>query len=136
MLAKLNALVVSLFIAAAPAAAAGLPAGSRAEIDALLNRLGESSCQFDRNGTLYTATEAKAHLGVKLNYLLERELVGSAEQFIELAASKSSISGENYLVVCQGAQAVPSASWLSAELQKLRVKKPPSKPHAKQPKVS
>ena len=136
MLPKLSALVVSLSVALSSAEAAGLPAGSRAEIDALLNRLGESSCQFNRNGTLYTATEAKAHLAVKLNYLLERELVGSTEQFIDLAASKSSISGENYLVVCQGAQAVPSSSWLNAELQKLRVKKPPSKPPAKQSKVS
>ena len=135
MLFKLSALVLSLFIAAAPCEAAELSSRSRAEIEALLSRLAESSCQFNRNGTLYTATEAKAHLVVKLNFLLERKLVGSTEQFIELAASKSSTSGENYLVVCQGAQAVPSASWLNAELQKLRVKKPPRKPPKKPSKA-
>jgi hypothetical protein len=131
MLSKLSTPALSLLIAAAPCEATELPASARAEIGALLNRLGESGCQFNRNGSLYTATEAKAHLAVKLNYLLERKLVGSTEQFIELAASKSSTSGESYLVVCQGAQAVPSASWLGAELQKLRVKKPATKPATK-----
>ena len=120
--------VLSLFIAAVPCEAAELSSRSRVEIDTLLNRLGESGCQFNRNGTLYTATEAKAHLVVKLNYLLEQKLVGNTEQFIELAASKSSTSRKHYLVVCQGTQPVPSATWLNAELQKLRVKRPPAKP--------
>ena len=133
---KLSAFVLSLFIAAAPCEAAELSPWSRVEIDTLLNRLGESGCQFNRNGTLYTATEAKAHLVVKLNYLLEQKLVGNTEQFIELAASKSSTSRERYLVVCQGMQPVPSASWLNAELQKLRVKRPPTKPPIKQSKPS
>ncbi|HSQ52771.1 MAG TPA: DUF5329 family protein, partial [Nitrospiraceae bacterium] len=75
-------------------------------------------------------------LVVKLNYLLEQKLVGNTEQFIELAASKSSTSRERYLVVCQGMQPVPSASWLNAELQKLRVKRPPTKPPTKQSKPS
>ena len=119
---KLSAFILLLFLVSGACGAAELAPGQRAEIDNLLNRLGESGCKFNRNGTWYSAAEAKAHLVVKLNYLLKRKLLATTEQFIELAASKSSMSGKSYLVQCQGSPASPSASWLTAELHKLREK--------------
>jgi len=65
----------------------------RAEIDALLNRLQISNCEFNRNGSWHSASEAKAHLLRKLDYLESSDAVHNTEQFIELAASKSSSSG-------------------------------------------
>ena len=100
--------------------AASLSPAARAEIDALLSRLEASSCTFNRNGTWYPATEAKSHLLRKLKYLEDRGAVQSAEQFIELAASSSSTTGQPYLVKCGSGAPVQSGTWLLSELQVMR----------------
>jgi hypothetical protein len=46
--------------------------------------------------------------------------VGSAEQFIELAGSSSSTTGEPYLVKCGSGATVESGTWLRSELQVMR----------------
>ncbi|HSH89172.1 MAG TPA: DUF5329 domain-containing protein [Ramlibacter sp.] len=91
----------------------------KAEIDALIARLGTSGCSFNRNGTWYTAADAKTHLLRKLEYLEGKDLVKTTEQFIERGASSSSASGKPYLVKCGGTP-VESRVWLSGELKKLR----------------
>ncbi|HZX30912.1 MAG TPA: DUF5329 domain-containing protein [Rhodocyclaceae bacterium] len=92
----------------------------RAEIHSLLDRLESSGCQFNRNGTWHTAPEAKAHLLTKLDYLDKRATVQSTEQFIDLAASKSSLSGTPYQVRCGNTAPVESKLWLTKELQAVR----------------
>ncbi len=114
--------------AASPALAAPLPSEARAEIGALLDRLASSHCRFNRNGTWYDATEARSHLQRKLDYLADKEAIGSTEQFIELAATKSSMSGVDYLVSCADSQAVASSAWLGAELRALRASHPARPP--------
>ncbi len=79
---------------ATAAIAAPLASAVKTEIDSLLGRLEASGCEFNRNGTWYSAAEAKSHLLGKLKYLEERGLVQTTEQFIERAASGSSISGQ------------------------------------------
>lgn len=121
--AFLSALLPALLAAwlfASHAAAAALPPATRGEIDSLLSRLAASGCQFKRNGSWHTADEAQAHLARRLEYLVGKGAVASAEQFIERAATRSSVSGTLYLVKCGGTPAVPSAQWLHAELQALR----------------
>jgi hypothetical protein len=88
---------VALILVAA-GIAAPLSAAVRAEIDGLLSRLELSGCEFNRNGTWHTAGDAKSHLLRKLKYLEDSGAVQSAEQFIELAASTSSTTGQPYLV--------------------------------------
>jgi hypothetical protein len=51
--------------------------------------------------------------------------VASAEQFIERAATRSSVSGEAYWVRCGSAPPQLSAVWLGAQLQALRAAAPP-----------
>ncbi len=92
----------------------------RTEIDALLNRLQRSGCEFNRNGSWHTGEQAKAHLLKKLDYLEGRDAVHSTEQFIELAASASSATGTPYLVKCSSAAPLPSRQWLTGELATLR----------------
>lgn len=111
-------LAALLFVS--PAHAAPLSTAAKGEIEALLSRLAASGCQFKRNGTWYTAAEAQAHLQRKLDYLADRGAVASAEQFIERAASKSSMSGQAYRVKCGAEPAVPSSLWLYPELRALR----------------
>jgi hypothetical protein len=111
--------LLTLTFAAAGNAAALSPA-VKAEIDGLLAGLEASSCTFNRNGRWYSATEAKAHLLRKLKYLEDHGTVASAEQFIELAASSSSTTGQPYLVKCGSGAPVESVSWLRSELQRVR----------------
>lgn len=100
--------------------AAPLTTAAQGEVDALLARLAASGCQFQRNGSWHAAGEAQAHLRRKLDYLANKGLVASAEQFIERAASRSSTSGSPYQVRCGDRPPVASAAWLHAELQGLR----------------
>jgi hypothetical protein len=121
MLAR-RRLLPALFACMLCAAASAEPVAPavRAEIDALLARLAASSCSFNRNGSWHDAAEAKAHLLEKLAYLERRRLVQTTEQFIERAASGSSVSRKPYLVKCGDAAAVESRIWLTAELQAMR----------------
>lgn len=118
-LASTFAAVVALALAT-PANAAPLPPAARAEVDALMNRLQASGCEFNRNGSWYSGAEAKAHLLKKLDALEGKNLVATTEQFIDRGASTSSMSGQPYLVRCAGKAAVESGPWLKAELQAVR----------------
>jgi len=106
--------------AAFAANAAPLSPAARAEIDGLLVRLVASGCEFNRNGSWYSAEEAKSHISQKLKYLEDRGMVQTTEQFIERAASASSVSGRPYLVRCGDGAPVQSGEWLRLELKKLR----------------
>ena len=99
---------------------AAAPSPARPEIDALLARLQASGCSFSRNGTWYGAADARTHLLRKLEYLEDRDLVRTSEQFIERAGTGSSISGKPYLVRCGSAAPVESRLWLANELKALR----------------
>lgn len=111
-------------LVSASAAAAPLPPASRAEIDGLLARLEASGCEFYRNGSRHTATEATPHLVGKLKYLEDRGAVQTAEQFIDLAASRSSVTGQAYLIKCGTAAPVESGAWLHAQLKAMRAGAP------------
>jgi hypothetical protein len=47
-------------------------------------------------------------------------LVDTAEDFIEIAATRSSISGKEYVVQCEGDKPRKSAVWLTGVLAQLR----------------
>lgn len=107
-------LTLSAAVQAAPSAQA------KREIQGLMDALSTSSCEFQRNGTWHGRDEARKHLQRKYDYLLKKDLVDSAEQFIERAASKSSISGRAYQVRCPGQPAQPAATWFKAKLDASR----------------
>jgi hypothetical protein len=100
----------------------GVPGRTLAEIDHLFDYIAKSDCKFNRNGSWHDMVAARAHIGTKFEWLKERGKVDSAESFIDNAASKSSLSGEEYLVQCPGSPTVPSAAWLKAELARFRQK--------------
>ena len=101
-----------------PAAAAGPVA--QAEIAGLIEALGSSDCRFERNGKWYAAGEAKVHLQRKYDWMRKRDLAASSGQFIERAASHSSISGRPYHVQCPGQPVQVAADWFRQQLQQLR----------------
>lgn len=116
------AVLFSILCALAPAAPAyAATAGAmRQEVAHLLDSVAASHCQFNRNGSWYEAAEARDHLRKKFDYLDQRHQVATAENFIERAATSSSISGKSYLIRCPGAAPVESAAWLGAELARYR----------------
>ncbi|MGO0999389.1 DUF5329 domain-containing protein [Lysobacter sp. CA196] len=115
-----RALATAVLLAGLGTAQAAPSAQAEREIEQLIQALGSSSCQFERNGSWHDAKAAQAHLRKKLAYLRKRDLVDSADQFIERAASESSLSGQAYRVRCGGAPPVASAAWLKARLVQLR----------------
>jgi hypothetical protein len=96
------------------------PAAVRAEIDYLLARIAESGCAFNRNGTWYDAARAVAHLQYKYSYLAGRGAIKSTEDFIEMAASRSSMTGHPYWIRCDDAATVASGPWLRGQLAAYR----------------
>ena len=115
----LVALACAVTVGAA-SAAQPTPAAT-CEIDHLLSYLEGSGCRFFRNGSWYSAAEARKHLQGKYDYLLRKGMISTAESFVELGATGSSMSGKPYQVRCAGdAAPVPSSTWLSAELQRYR----------------
>jgi hypothetical protein len=111
-------LLCALSLTSTLAFAAPSPAAKK-EIGQLMDALSRSGCQFQRNGSWYDAAEARAHLQRKYDYLLKKDKVDTAEQFIQRAASESSMSGRAYRVKCQGREQDASA-WFGGQLRKLR----------------
>ena len=91
---------------------------AESEIDALLQQLSQSDCQFIRSGKKYTGVEAKEHLSGKYDYA--RDKIKSAESFIKNIASESYFTGKAYLVECPGEGQVKSGIWLTDKLSSYR----------------
>ena len=102
------------------AQATPLNSQSQAEIEHLFDFLSKSGCEFQRNGSWYAAPKAAEHIRKKYDYLIKRDLINGADKFIELAASKSSLSGKEYQVKCADKATIPSAKWFTQELARYR----------------
>ncbi len=114
--------LVALLLGGTTQAAPGEAA--RREIAGLIGALDGSSCRFQRNGSWHDAAEARAHLQRKYDYLLRKDKVDTAEQFIERAASQSSMSGKPYRIACPGQPEQTAAVWFTARLAALRQRTP------------
>jgi hypothetical protein len=90
------------------------------EVEFLLDAIGSSGCEFYRNGSWHDAKAAQAHVGDKYKYLLRRDAIKTTEDFIEKAATRSSLSGEPYRIRCNGSPEQPTQRWLLAELARFR----------------
>ena len=110
-------LLLSLGLLAGSILATGADADADTEIQALIQGVAESECEFNRNGSLHSAETAAAHL--ELKYSRGKRYADSAEAFIERLASKSSWSGEPYQMICDG-ETQPAGDWLTMRLEALR----------------
>ncbi|MBI3545107.1 MAG: DUF5329 domain-containing protein [Gammaproteobacteria bacterium] len=90
------------------------------EVNFLLGYVEGSTCEFNRNGTWYDSKKAQSHLRDKYKYLVARNRINSAEDFIEMAATQSSFSGKPYQVRCNGGAVITSNRWLRDELARFR----------------
>lgn len=113
-------LATALLAVAAASVEAAPPPSVQAEVRHLLAYLEGSGCRFQRNGKWHAAREASAHLKRKYDYLVRRDLVKRTEDFIDLAATRSSVSGRPYQVRCGPDQTSAGGAWLSEELTRYR----------------
>lgn len=120
MKGSLRILVVLALGASAIIASAAPTAKAQREIDGLIAALGNSGCEFERNGTWHDAKTARAHLQKKYDYLRKRGMADTAESFIERGASKSSMSGKPYRVRCPDKAVDTAAHWFEQRLRTLR----------------
>ena len=93
-------------------------ADTTAEIDHLLNYVKKTSCSYIRNGSKHSGTDAAAHIKKKYDYF--KDEIRSAEDFIRLSASKSTMTGSKYYIQCPNAPKVESSKWLLSELKRFR----------------
>ena len=109
--------IVMIWMAAAHAAP---PPAAKAEIEYLLSAVETSNCRFERNGTWYDSRSAAAHLRYKYENLAARDLIRDTTDFIDRAATKSSLSGHDYAIQCEGIAPMTSRQWLTALLVSYR----------------
>ena len=116
---KILALALGLVIA--PVARAEPPAIVQQEINYLIRYIGDSGCEFKRNGIWNNSKTAEAHVRGKYDYLVKLGRIDTTKDFIDKAATESSLSGQPYEIRCRGDLAMPSGLWLSDELTRYRV---------------
>ena len=90
------------------------------EIDFLISYVNNSECIFNRNGIDYKGSEAVTHIKRKYDYY--KNEIKTTKDFIELAATKSEISGRNYTVKCKNSELQELGEWLLKALNTLREK--------------
>lgn len=103
-----------------PGARAAPPAIAQAEITYLLGYIESSGCEFYRNGSWNDSGKAQAHLRYKYEALAAADRILTAEDFIDKAATKSSLSGQPYEVRYGGGKPETNSEWLRGALTRCR----------------
>ena len=112
---------ILFFLVAVMLSAASLAAAPGNEIDALLQYIGGlDGASFVRNGSAHSATEAEAHLRLKWNN--QKSGIATAEDFIRLCGTGSSMSGKPYLIRFKDGREEASAQVLLKQLKVIRGK--------------
>ena len=93
-------------------------ADTQEEIDHLLDFVRNTSCMYDRNGTIHDGPEARDHINMKYEY--HKKKVKTTEDFIRYSATKSMMSGKKYKIRCPDSEAVFASDWLLDELKTFR----------------
>jgi hypothetical protein len=90
------------------------------EIHHLLRFVETTQCKYERNGKQQNGVDAVAHIKKKYDYF--EDDIDTAEDFIELSATKSTMSGKAYKVHCPDEDVITSKKWLLDELAAFRKK--------------
>jgi len=106
-------LALCLLLASGPSSAAP-SVQTEQTIRHLIGYVSGSGLTFVRNTSEYTPDEAAEHMLKKYRHF--RDDINTPEDFIELCASKSLMSGKPYLVIDSQGNPLPTGDWLRAEL--------------------
>ena len=100
------------------AASADVPPAQKAEVEHLLAFVENASCTIIRNGKTHDSADAVSH--IKKKYAYFKSKISSTEDFIELSATKSTLSGKYYMVSCGDGEQIKTRDWLLDELEEYR----------------
>lgn len=106
------------FVFAVPQSFSQAPESYERERLHLLNFVIQTECDFERNGKKHSGEDAYKHIQRKYKYA--KPYISTTEQFIEYTATKSTVSGKEYLVYCGSEEPITSKQWLLDELQSYR----------------
>ena len=84
----------------------------------LMDYVARSNLTFIRNASTYTSAEAAEHMNNK--YLHFKEDIKTAEDFIELCATRSMLSGKPYFIIDKEGNRIRTSEWLKSELAAYR----------------
>ena len=99
---------------------ADVPESQKAEVRHLIDYLRNSDCVMIRNGKAHVGEDGAKHVQRKYDYF--RNDISTTEEFIELSATKSTMSSKLYQVQCPGVAPQTSRDWLLQELGSYRSK--------------
>jgi len=88
------------------------------EVQHLLEFVKTTDCTFERNGKKHDGERASKH--IKRKYKHFRDQITTTEEFIEYSGTKSTMSGNFYLVYCGDNDPIKSSVWLLEELNRFR----------------
>ena len=94
---------------------ADVPPEQQPEVRHLIRFVQSSPCVIRRNGKTHSGTEAASHIREKYDYF--RSKIKSTEDFIKYSATKSTMSGKYYTVLCEGRKPMRTKDWLLKELK-------------------
>jgi hypothetical protein len=101
----------------------GMPEAERTRVERLIVYVeSRTDVAFVRNGTAYSSRDAATFLRGKMDRMGNG--VTTAQQFIEQIASKSSTSGEPYMIRHPDGRMEHSAKFLGEELKRMEATKP------------
>ena len=97
-----------------------VPDAQREEVAHLLEFLRSTNCAVERNGKSHDGENAYSHVQKKYDYF--RDDIKTTEEFIEYSATKSTLSGRYYMVICGERAPIRTQDWLLRELDSYRGK--------------
>jgi hypothetical protein len=113
------ALALALMLASSPARCTPTELTEQT-IQHLISYVSGSDLTFVRNASEYTPTEAAEHMLKKYRHF--RDDIETPEDFIELCATRSLLSGKPYRVIDRQGNALRTSDWLMAELATYQVR--------------
>ena len=86
----------------------------------LLDFVSKSDCTFIRNGVPHNGREAASHFRAKYEHFVSE--IKTSEDFIQMSAAKSMVTGKPYLVKTTDGTVIPCAEWLGKALADYRAR--------------
>jgi len=123
--ARLFALVLLLASLAIGTPAIATPDANDARtIQYLLGYVRQSNLTFRRNFSSHTSEEAASHIQEKYHHF--RDEIASPEDFIDMCASKSLMTGRYYLIIDEQGHETRTRDWLMKALNNYRNERNPT----------
>ena len=88
-------------------------------IQHLITYVRHSGVQFERNFSSHDSVEAASHIEKKYQHFKDK--IDTPEQFIELCATASLVTGKQYRVMTKQGDEIPAGEWLNTELDRYRL---------------